>query len=196
MKLIRLEAFPFLHAAEAKAYHVWAGVELTASQVQLHYRIAASTPEKFAQILFPEPSSKPARKDELWKETCFECFMPAKQGNAYLEFNGSPSGDWNWYALSDYRSGMHAVPVVSGLAPKQVSISRGEKEMDVKWILPFAGVKQGLLSGGAGSTELGNFGLTVVLSTRAATTYWAIQHLGVKPDFHLRASFTHDPFRN
>ncbi len=196
MKLVPLKSFPFLHSAHAKAFQISAGAELSSSQIQLHYRIKAQTKEIFQSIILPDSVAKPSRVDELWKSTCFECFTPAREGTAYLEFNGAPNGNWNWYAFRDYREGMTSVPVVAGLTPKQVSISRGETELDVKWILPFAGVKQGLLSGGAGPTDLGPFGLTVVLCTQEATTYWAVQHVGVKPDFHLRASFTYDTFRN
>ena len=196
MKLVGLKPFPFLHASHSKSFQVFAGAEVSSSQIQLHYRIKAISKEAFASIILPDISEKPARLDDLWKSTCFECFIPVKDGTAYLEFNGSPSGDWNWYAFRDYRAGMNSVPVVAGLIPKQVSLSRSETELEVKWILPFAGVKQGLLSGGAVPTDLGAFGLTVVLNTQVATTYWATKHDGVKPDFHLRASFTYDSFRH
>ncbi|MBC7397641.1 MAG: hypothetical protein H7333_09385 [Bdellovibrionales bacterium] len=196
MSLARLKPFPFLHASHANAFQVFAGAEVSTSHIELHYRIKANSKESFDSIIFPDLLSKPLRQDDLWKSTCFEAFTPARESSAYLEFNGAPNGNWNWYAFRDYRQGMTLVPVVPGLMPKQVSISRGETEFEAKWILPFAGVRQGLLSGGAGPNDLGRFGLTVVLSTQEATTYWAVEHVGVKPDFHLKASFTYDPFRN
>jgi hypothetical protein len=196
MKLVSLTPYPFLHEQHANGFKIMAGAAVSASQIQLRFRIEAKTPALFSQINLPTIKSKPERKEELWKGTCFECFIPAEEGDAYLEFNGAPSGDWNWYSFKNYREGMMPTPVNPGLLPKQVSMSTSTKELDVNWVLPFSGLKQGFLAAGASHVSLGNLGLCVVLSTKIATTYWAIQHSGVKPDFHLRESFIYDSFRN
>ncbi|NEQ19514.1 MAG: DOMON-like domain-containing protein [Microcoleus sp. SIO2G3] len=52
------------------------------------------------------PSDTPARKHELWKDTCFEFFVGIKNSDQYWEFNLSPAGDWNIYRFDAYRQGM------------------------------------------------------------------------------------------
>jgi hypothetical protein len=37
------------------------------------------------------------RRDELWRHTCFEAFVSAREESGYYEFNFSPSGDWAAY---------------------------------------------------------------------------------------------------
>jgi hypothetical protein len=196
MNLVPLLAFPFLHDALAKLYKVSAGAKVSTSQIELRYKIEAKTPEAFQEIILPVIAKKPARKDELWNSTCFECFLPGKNMKTYLEFNGSPSGDWNWFSFQDYRAGMKAVPLSARIEPKAVSMSKSERELEVTWILPMSGVLQGFASHGESVQSFDPMGLTVVLHTKAATLYFALAHDGVKPDFHTRASFRYDSVRN
>lgn len=51
----------------------------------------------------PETAGK--RADGLWKTTCFELFVGGT-GDAYREFNFSPSGAWACYGFDGHRSGM------------------------------------------------------------------------------------------
>jgi len=196
MKLAPLFAFPFLHEAYVKQYRVSAGAHVATSQIEIRFRIEAQTIAAFEAILLPAVHPKPSRKDELWKSTCFECFLPGKNVPTYLEFNASPSGDWNWYSFQDYRSGMKPVPLTSRLEPKAVSMSKSEKDLEVTWVLPMSGVVQGFASHGESVQAFDPFGLSVVLQTKEVTTYWALAHDGIKPDFHTRTSFRYDPFRN
>ena len=53
-------------------------------------------------ILLPTPSS-PTRQHDLWKASCFEFFIAIQDQPQYWEFNISPSGDWNVYAMDAYR---------------------------------------------------------------------------------------------
>jgi hypothetical protein len=196
MKLTSLRAFPFLHETQTRLYKVSAGAAISTSQIELRYRIEGTTPEAFSAIVIPEVSPKPKRTDELWKTTCFECFIPGHETDAYLEFNGSPSGDWNWYGFQSYRSGMKPITASARLEPKAVSMSKSDRDLEVTWILPMSGVLQGFNVHGESVQSVDPFGLTVVLHTQLATLYWALNHDGVKPDFHQRASFIYDPVRN
>jgi len=196
MKLVPLKAFPFMHEAQAKLYKVSAGANVTPAQIELRYKIEALTNEAFAAIVIPPMPKRPSRKNELWKTTCFECFIPGKGISTYLEFNGSPCGDWNWYSFQNYRAGVKPVSLASRLEPKAVSMSKSERELEVTWILPMSGVIQGFASHGESIQQFDPLGLTVVLHTSAVTLYWALNHEGVKPDFHTRGSFTYDPVRN
>ena len=196
MKLVPLLPFPFMHEAQSKLYRVFAGARVTTSQVSLHYKIEALHADAFNAIILPGISKKPIRKDELWKTTCFECFVPGRGISSYLEFNGSPSGDWNWYSFQGYRAAMKPVPLSSRLEPKAVSLSKSDRELEVTWVLPMSGILQGFASHGESVQAFDPMGLSVVLHTSAATLYYALAHDGVKPDFHTRASFRYDPFRN
>jgi hypothetical protein len=59
----------------------------------------------------PWPSLRPSlsilgtgqRRDELWKETCFEFFIGDVDSDAYFEFNVSPQADWACYRFAGYR---------------------------------------------------------------------------------------------
>lgn len=46
------------------------------------------------------------RADELWCSTCFEIFIGRQSSQEYIEVNVSPSGAWNSYRFSSYRTGM------------------------------------------------------------------------------------------
>ena len=52
------------------------------------------------------PPRLQTRKDELWKESCFELFLAHKNSPNYYELNISPSTEWNFYSFSDYKTDM------------------------------------------------------------------------------------------
>ncbi|MEL6862619.1 MAG: hypothetical protein AAGL11_12340, partial [Pseudomonadota bacterium] len=49
------------------------------------------------------------RRDELWKQTCFELFVRAPNSEGYLEYNFSPGGDWAAYSFQTYREDMQKI---------------------------------------------------------------------------------------
>jgi hypothetical protein len=55
------------------------------------------------------PAAPPARRDLLWKHTCFEAFVRVAGERAYQEFNFSPSREWAAYRFSSYRQAAPAV---------------------------------------------------------------------------------------
>lgn len=125
------------------------------------------------------PSPMPARRDELWKHSCFEAFFAPTAGLHYYEFNGSPSGDWALYRFDDYRTGMQPQPLT--VAPELRHHARQATSLSITWHLPVFC-----------SEPLARAGITAILRTRsdpASSTYWALLHAGPQPDFHLRASF-------
>ncbi len=196
MQLVNLIPFPGLHQDHARSYKVMAGAQMQAGSLTLGWKIISSSASGIDEIVLPEPKERGIRRDELWKETCFEAFLPHASADAYLEFNGAASGDWNCYSFRGYREGMNPVPVNGASPPKILSLTRSAKEIELRYSLPMAVVKQGFFSLGLGSIDLDPIGLTLVLNCRSATTYWALSHDGVKPDFHLRSSYHYDSFRN
>ena len=187
--MLRLKSFPMLHEQHSKSYRVWAQVQALPSEIKVLFKIEAAHPKEFAKIELAPITDKPHRLPELWKQTCFELFIPAKNSEAYLEFNGAPSGNWNWYSFKKYREGMSEFSLNADLAPRQVVQSRGESSLESVWSLPMPGIRQGFLSAGLSTLQLDQIGISTVLCTSIATTYWALSHEGIKPDFHLKTSW-------
>ena len=122
---------------------------------------------------------QPARRDELWKQTCFECFMvnaADRSLNArYVEWNLAPSGDWQGYGFTGYREGRSEVSLeVPRLTRKQ------DGEIFIfEFQLPIP-------------SELRNTGFEIGVSAVVqeladeSPFYWAFAHRAEKPDFHNR----------
>ena len=118
------------------------------------------------------PVGTPARANGLWEHTCCEAFFRGHEGEAYCEFNMSPSRQWAAYRFDAYRSGIAYLrepePVVA-IIDKPGFLSLGvEFELDA---LPIAlPMKLGLCA--------------VIEDKKGAKSYWALRHAPGKPDFH------------
>jgi hypothetical protein len=109
----------------------------------------------------------PVRTDELWRTTCFELFVGGA-GEAYREFNFSPSGAWAAYDFKRYREGMRESD-----ADAVIRTDRDDRRFillaDVSCDIP----------------QLAPIGLTAVIEeTDGAIRYWATSFEPGKPDFH------------
>lgn len=136
------------------------------------------------------PAAPPKRKNELWKSTCFEAFLkpvvPASPDTdqGYLELNASPSGDWNAYRFTRYREGMREEPGISGL---EISLDRARGILEMSADLSRTGL--------AGPLDVGLTAVIIVSAGKSAwesagrESFWALDHAGAKPDFHLAKSF-------
>jgi len=132
-------------------------------------------------IRLPVRSESPARKDDLWKATCFEFFLAVKDRPEYWEFNLSPSGHWNVYAMDAYRQVNMREEVAFSELPFEFTKTSDELALDVavnpSWLLR--------------SERHLQIGITAILKTAdGSETYWALAHPGPQPDFHLKESFT------
>jgi hypothetical protein len=122
-----------------------------------------------------------ARADALWKHTCFEAFVGARDGPGYHEFNFSPSGDWAVYRFSAYREAMS--PAEIGRAP-EISVRRRDDGLVL-----VSAVRIGHLA------DLDVRHLRVALAAviedeNGGLSYWGLQHPPGKPDFHHANGFT------
>ena len=184
-----LKFYPGLSEVDAREYQVSAAAWVQGSVLYLRYKIEAGNEKKFAEILLADPLQGPMRKDELWKETCFECFIPALNSTAYLELNLSPSGNWNAYAFQDYRKGMNAFALDHQWAPVQRVIAHTDNTLETEWLIPLEVIQKGFASVPTTFSDFGEVGLTVVLKTSELTLYWSLEHSSLKPDFHDRVGF-------
>ncbi|MEO1636963.1 MAG: DOMON-like domain-containing protein, partial [Cyanobacteria bacterium J06631_9] len=134
-------------------------------------------------VLIPPINTCQARKDRLWEQTCFEFFWTAglqkADQDAYWEFNLSPTGEWNVFALGGYRADLKEEPAFSELPFSVSRLPDGVRvtisvdmsvllPTDTPWLLGVSAV--GVLADG---TE----------------TFWAIAHPASEADFHDSGSF-------
>jgi hypothetical protein len=133
------------------------------------------------EVLLPRVSLNPSRRDDLWKETCFEFFVAVKDQPGYWEFNMSPSGDWNVYRMDAYRRvGFREERAIDKL-PFEVQYQPDIFQLHVTVDLsPMLQPIEDL-----------EIGIAAVIQTQdGETTYWALAHPAPQADFHLRESFT------
>jgi hypothetical protein len=128
------------------------------------------------------PAPRPARSVRgLWQHTCFELFVAAADGEAYHEFNFSPSGEWAAHAFRRYREG--GLVADEALAPSiVVRIATGSLELG-------ATVRLDRLSPAhpRGSLRVGL--AAVIEAASGALSYWALRHPPGRPDFHHADGF-------
>jgi hypothetical protein len=126
------------------------------------------------------PSATPTRKLELWTDTCFEFFMGVVGDRRYWEFNLAATGDWNVYALDDYRQGLRDEIAFASLPftiDRTANSLQLKLEFDLgKMIKPDLKLEMAITA--------------VIKSTQNEISYWALTHTGTEADFHRRDSFS------
>jgi len=127
------------------------------------------------------PYQSTRRGDTLWRHTCFEAFVGAKNDAEYYEFNFSPSGEWAVYEFRDYREGG---PIEDGGAQPLVAVSRASESVELR-----AEIRLDRLAGLQLDVSL-SVGLSAVVEdNKEKLSYWALKHPPGKPDFHHPDSF-------
>lgn len=126
------------------------------------------------------PVVSPARKLELWTTTCFELFVGVVGSPNYWEFNLAPTGDWNVYALDDYRQGLQP-EIAFGSLPLTIDRTVNALRLNLEFTL--SKIIESNLKLEVAITA-------VIKSTQNEISYWALTHTGTAADFHRRDSFT------
>jgi len=125
------------------------------------------------------PRKPGRRRHDLWRHTCFECFIGMGEAEEYWEVNLAPTGDWNVYHFDGYRTAMVEETAISRL-PSVLHVDadalRLEMQIDLSPII---------------REELAlEVGVCAVLEHRhGALSYWALSHRGARADFHHRTGF-------
>jgi hypothetical protein len=131
-------------------------------------------------VRIPAPTD-PARAEGLWRHTCFEAFIGDPDGEAYREFNFSPSGQWAAYGFVGYRSGGHDIGTSE---PPRLVVATGAKSLAMEVTLDLGGF------GGLADDASWRLGLSAVIEDMDGTiSYWALAHPPGKADFHHAAGF-------
>lgn len=146
--------------------------------VQLQFQLKGP----LSQLSLPSKRDTPVRKDGLYQHTCFEIFI--REERRYLEWNFSPSGDWQQYAFTSYRAKFEEPN------PKSKSIPF----RNLNWKIASLFLTLDLFIPESEFTWLGNtpklMSCCAVLEKNDGTlSYWAPTHHGSKPDFHEPKSF-------
>ncbi|HEY5106728.1 MAG TPA: DOMON-like domain-containing protein [Caulobacteraceae bacterium] len=134
--------------------------------------------------LYLPPTTTPARTEELWRRTCFEAFVRAAKGDAYIEINLSPSGEWAAYRFSGHRAGMR---VASEVAAPRFAVRQTDDCLKLR-----ASVDLGTLSESP-SNAVWHLALSAVIEEAGGRkSYWALAHPPGRPDFHAEAGFVYE----
>lgn len=130
------------------------------------------------------PLAEPNRADGLWRRTCFEAFVRTGPGEAYYEFNFSPSTEWAAYRFDGYRQGMRPA---EGLDAPRIEPITTDQGFELRVSLDLNQVP-GLAKAGAW-----RLGLSAVIEDAAGgISYWALAHPPGKADFHHADGFALD----
>jgi hypothetical protein len=119
--------------------------------------------------------------DDLWRHTCFEAFVGAKNDAEYYEFNFSPSGEWAVYEFRDYRDGG---PIEDNELEPTISVRQEPGTLEL-----CSEIRLDRLPGLQLDMRLW-VGLSAVIEdSEGRLSYWALKHAPGKPDFHHPDSF-------
>ena len=131
-------------------------------------------------ILLPTPADFPSRKHDLWRATCFEFFLAIQDQPQYWEFNMSPCGGWNVYAMDAYRQVNMREETAFTQLPFEFRKTKDEVFLDISVDLNPIIQPENMLEVGIA---------TIIQTNDGHETYWALAHPGPHADFHLRESF-------
>lgn len=118
----------------------------------------------------------PRRGDELWKHTCFEAFVRAKDGAAYCEFNFAPSLQWAAYSFDSYRANMQIAKEIDTL---RIEVDADPADCRVQAFPELDGL-QNIPDDAEWQIALA----AVIEETNGRLSYWALSHAPGTPDFH------------
>jgi hypothetical protein len=166
---------PF-HAPALPQIAITAAILRRENGLSLNYLLTGNIEE----IRFPSRSAQPGRKHELWKATCFECFLAIKHQPSYWEINLSPSGDWNVYRMDAYRR----VGFREEDAIRHVEVTIAEEAGSFR-LYATVDLTNLVLSDEALEASLA----AVLQSSDGSETYWALKHTAPQADFHARETF-------
>jgi len=146
-----------------------------AETIQIHYQLTGDLND----VVIPQRTHPPTRRDELWTSTCLELFIREKGASPYWELNLSPNGDWNIYKFSDYRSNLTPEPDDQGL---DCVIHNAEDILELKLVYPLPRDLERSLN-----IEVAI--CAVIQFKQGPISYWALNHGGAEADFHRRDGF-------
>lgn len=176
-----LQPFEITEQADKQAAELSLNAEVSRRETTLS--IVYTLSGQLSSVVIPPVGRSQERRDRLWEKTCFEFFImqgekPSKT-SPYWEFNLSPAGDWNVFALNGYRNGLREEPAFSAM-PFTVHISPTELQLKISVEIDSLSLTTEPLSLGVSA---------VILLTKERETFWAVAHPSSEADFHHPDSF-------
>ena len=166
---------PFTTCSLAKDLSISGSLTRQPGTVLVKYQVEGA----LHRVNWPRTSGITGRCHELWRQTCFELFFAIKGEAAYWEVNLGLNDCWNIYHFSDYRNGMRQE---ESIAPPLCRVVVDGNLLSLTCALKFNNVIDD-------SSDLVVGVSSVIQATDGSTSYWAIDHCDLKPDFHNRSSF-------
>jgi hypothetical protein len=149
-----------------------------ADRLELSYIVAGD----MSAIVMPA-QAQGARRDGLWRHTCFEIFLREAESERYIEFNFSPSSEFAAYGFDAYRDGMTSIEVDDPAIRIQPAPAGAEARVS----LDLARVREIDCRG-----PLLASATAIIEETDGTKSYWALSHPPGPPDFHHRDGFVLD----
>ncbi len=140
-------------------------IELSQNSITLYYDLS---PLPYG-LTSKKVEHKPKRKDELWKGNCFELFLSKNHNHEYIEYNISPSGDWNCYEFDSYRKGMRE----KDTPPPTIKIKNSLVEISIT----------------IGDEIYNAYQITCIIEQDEQLKYFSTSHPKSAPDFHNQDCF-------
>jgi hypothetical protein len=140
-------------------------------QLLLRFLVTGDIP----YLAFPAPGP-PARRDGLWKHSCFEAFARLPDDEGYREFNFSPSKAWAAYGFAAYRNGMSNI---------EMDVPRVDVHLQAECVELRAALEIDLPDDATWQLNLN----AVIEQTDGKRSFWALEHPEGEPDFHDRHCF-------
>jgi hypothetical protein len=174
-----LQLYPFQESPSTRLLTFTGSVvRINSNDLEFEFNISGAT--ELVQLTPPtqNPSSLRARKDDLWKHTCFEAFFSEdrKDSSPYYEMNCATNGDWNAYILDSYRQGLRPAALSANLLDFQATTGKLHLKIRIR---------------GEDLSRIKHLSLAAVIEfSDSSKSYFAPKHAGTVADFHLKESFT------
>ncbi len=152
----------------------------------LHFSFELSGDLSHLSLDSPEPGTAHF-SDRLWQRSCFELFIKSPENSEYWEWNFSPSLNWGFFKLSDYREGLSLDLRDAGIQHLEVFRSRPDRLQISGTLLPNFSAQLSWLRANR-QPLLVNIS-TVLLDKNEKLHYFALSHPREKPDFHDPRAF-------
>jgi hypothetical protein len=154
-----------------------AGLQMKGSNIEVEFLLTGDV----SSIEMPSREENGRRVIGLWESTCFEFFVLNNETLSYYEFNFSPEGHWNAFYFPKKKAPLKE-------AENFLELVSNQKLTDNTYKLT---VSIDLYRFHPGFWQEGkmSFGLTSVIESNKKISYWAINHLDDKPNFHNFETF-------
>ncbi|MEL6553005.1 MAG: DOMON-like domain-containing protein [Cyanobacteria bacterium J06621_11] len=175
---------PFEASPSTKELNITGSLTRKGDILSIAYLLTGNLENVQLPSLRPSNDVSGHRKDRLWEKTCLEFFLTAssqKQNqDPYWEFNLSPTGSWNVFALDSYRQGLREETAFTALP---FSMTQTAKELKLDISVDLSAVLPTKTPWTLGVSA-------VIVLANGTETFWAIAHPKPTADFHSAGSFT------